>query len=361
MLCLQQLQITHLRNISNAMLNFHPKVNLLQGENASGKTSLLEAIYLLSYGRSFRTHLPRRIIQNNQDQLILHAKLLSNHVEHKLGLSKSLQQGSNIKIDGKEQTNIISNLRLMPIQLINTDSFSLLFSASKVRRAFIDWGMFHVKHDFLIAWNEFNKLLKQRNALLRQNADQSNFKVWDPMLVKASIQLDAYRKAYCLDLEKIFQQYKLLHKDIEDINIVYKSGWNQDKSFEQCLNDNYETDVMKGYTVSGPHRADIDIRLNGKPAKDQLSRGQLKLLLATLYMAQSALLKKQANVDSILLIDDITAELDRARLKSFIHHLLDLDLQIFITMVDQPSIPFINDIASYNMFHVEHGTFNPVQ
>ena len=361
MLFLKRLNINYLRNISKTQLVFHPRINLIQGMNATGKTSLLEAIYLLSMGRSFRTHLPRRIIQRGQDNFVLYGEILINHIEYKLGLSKSLTKGSIIKINGQEQPSIIHNLNLFPVQVINTDSFNLLFSASRVRREFIDWGLFHVKPSFLNVWKKYNQLLKQRNALLRQNVDKNYFKSWDAMLIKSGYELDMFRKEYCALLMKNFQAYKSILPDIEQVDIIYKQGWSKEKSYEQALHDNLESDLLKGYTSHGPHRADINLHINNKPAKDQLSRGQLKLLIAALYMSQSAVLKNEVGISPVLLIDDITAELDQRRLQQFLQQLIALNLQMFITMIDNPPQSLLGTNINYQLFHVEHGNFKNQQ
>jgi len=354
MLYLQQLNLTHFRNFSELELNPHPHFNILYGENGSGKTSLLESIYMLSTGRSFRTHLAHRAIQHGHDKTTLFAKLHMhpNHQPLKVGLERNKVKGLTVKVGGEICRSVAEMAKLLPIILINPDSYFLLEAGPKYRRQFVDWGLFHVEPSFMEIWSNYQRLLKQRNAALSSRANRSQLRIWSRELAKYGEILNQMRKNYCIKIEdQLKPQLHALNLDL-DIHLNYHQGWKLGEKLESYLEQHLERDFELGHTHAGPHRFDLTFRSQKTPIDDVFSRGQLKILVIALYLTQAALLKAE-DKKCIYLIDDLLSELDHARQNYLFTTLRSLDSQVFVTGLDRTRLEELWKQGSAKMFHVE--------
>tara|TARA_R110000868_G_scaffold158036_3_gene385762 strand:- start:4624 stop:5754 length:1131 start_codon:yes stop_codon:yes gene_type:complete len=334
-----RLEIHNFRNINRASLNCHPRFNIIIGENGSGKTSLLEAIHLLALGRSFRSHLKSRIINHESTSLAVFAELTDKEGRHiPAGIEKSVSEDTKLRLNGETPESIAELARLLPIQLLNPDSYELIDSGPKYRRQFLDWGVFHVEPRFIDVWNKAQRLLKQRNAAIRQQYSQNDILVWDQELVSIAEDLDMMRQAYFELFEPLFHEVCRQIVPIEGIKLQYYSGWDKKLGLLDQLQHRIDRDIALGYTHNGPHRADLRLKLDAVPVQDVLSRGQQKLLVCALRIAQAKLYEAQANVPCIFLIDDLPSELDQHRRGVLLEMLLQMSGQFFITGVDEDQL-----------------------
>lgn len=325
---LTALNIHHLRNIDAMQLNLHPRVNFFYGPNGSGKTTILEAIYLLSSGRSFRTRETAPLIQYEQDASTIFARTQAMDT---VSLQKHLTGMTQVRINQQPCLRSSDLARHLPCQLVYQDIFQIIDAGPSVRRAILDWGMFHVKHSYHETWREYKQVLKQRNALLRQKAVYQDVLPWDNLLAEMAEVLDVSRTAYIQDLSHWFQIYlaKLTNTPCQ---IQYYRGWDKKqtgKALSAILKDQFALDCQRQFTHSGPHQADILLDSNASKAKTSLSRGQQKIILIALKLAQAHLLSKPC----IYLFDDVSSELDAMHLQRLMACLMDVSGQLFITAI----------------------------
>jgi DNA replication and repair protein RecF len=356
---LKRLEISHLRNLDQVQLSPSPQINIFFGNNGSGKTSLLEGIHLLGLGRSFRSSKTESVIQDSSQRCTIFAELRDGI---SVGLIKERRQSQILKLQGDRQRNWIEAARHLPLQLINAESFSLLEGGPKTRRRFLDWGVFHVEHSFIGNWRNASKCLAHRNLLIKQQRlDKLQLAAWDAEFSEAADQIDASRHRYFeffrpLALETIKELIT-----IDGLNLHYWRGWEESISLADALKLSLEKDLRYGATQLGPHRADMFVRIGKKAAAEVLSRGQQKLLVSALKIAQGRLLASHSGVQGIYLVDDLPAELDKHNRIRVCELLVNLGSQVFMTSVDSSDLE--NSWVSTSLprkFHVEHGKISPV-
>ncbi len=353
-----QLSIQHVRNLAESNVKPDLRFNIIEGANASGKTSFLEAIYLISQVKSFRTHRINHIIQHKQAELQVVAKY-QDHTQytHVIGLSRN-RSSTKIHLN-KQAINLSSKLAaLVPIQVITPESHRLLEDGPKFRRQFIDWGVFHVEHSFLHTWKDYHRILRQRNAALRQNQPKQQIQSWNQPLIEITQKFHQARVEYLQALTPIVESYteQLIG---EAVSLDYLPGWSKDQSFSDALESSYEQDCQFRHTRVGPHRADLSMKSHGITVQIGLSRGQQKLLVCALRLAQIQYLQHLSQQSCIILVDDLPAELDKAHRDRLMVLLDNTDAQIFVTTTDA-SLLAVNPQTSKKVFHVEHGKIKEV-
>lgn len=360
------LRFTYFRNLASKQISFHPKLNLISGRNGSGKTSVLEAIYYISTGRSFRSRTIETIINRNDPQrteFILFGHLSDNFGSHHVGVSKSTVQPSQIRVN-KETVRSASQLaKISPTVLIDPLSFELLNGPPGQRRQFLDWGVFHVEHPFSVHWSNYINCLKQRNSLLRSaKIDRISLDVWDRKLVEFGEQVHQLREIYFEKFQKQLKAFLNYFALDENIKVSYSKGWDKNKLLNEALDQFREKDIERRFTQPGPHRADIKLTLYGLPARESLSRGQQKLLVIAMYLAQIQTLMEAKQRKTVVLIDDVTAELDKENLTRVFNKLLMLDAQAIVTLLNDSVLEQLKqNHSSYKMFHVEHGQMTELE
>lgn len=354
---LQRLQIQGFRNLEQ--IDFSPSsgLNLLIGHNGSGKSSILEAVHYLSLGRSFRTHLTNRVIQQGEKTFTLFAQLQDEHqVRTTIGLQKGRQADTQLKIDGKTTGKLADLASLLPLQLIHPDGYTLLTGGPQQRRSFIDWGVFHVEHEFYQTWKNVFRLLKQRNALLRQVTSYGPLAYWDEQLDKFSGALNEFRANYCAALLPVVQQICQELLPEYSIQATFYNGWPVEQSLSQLLEMNFERDRILGHTSTGPHRADLRLKAEGVPVQDLLSRGELKLLVCALRLSQGLYLRQHSEKSCLFLIDDFASELDKDKRYVLAKRLQQCESQIFISAIDEQPLQEMIQEFDCRLFHVKQGS-----
>jgi DNA replication and repair protein RecF len=334
-----------------------PGLNLVAGENGSGKSSILEAIYYAGLGRSFRNTHNTPIIQQEHDSCSVYCELDTGI---KLGIGKSHGQGPQLKIQGEKAQSSGELAKHLPLQLLNAEAYKLLEGGPKPRRQFVDWGVFHVEHQFYTHWREFSRCLQNRNALLKKNASSAELEPWTHELVRQSHEIDESRRNY---LEQFLPYLETMLESIisiDELTFRYYRGWKEEESLEEALLRNLDKDIGHGYTSSGPQRADLKIKVGSQYASNILSRGQQKLVVSTMKLAQGAYLAQESSNKCLFLIDDLPAELDKANRGKICALLRQLGGQAFVTGTEMEVLleTFSDsgfDAEQCKLFHVKHG------
>ncbi len=357
------------RNLQGAAINFHPQLNFFVGDNGSGKSSLLEALFFLGHGKSFRTSKVDSLACHETTNFVVSVK---DSNDCQLGLSRDISLGlTNIKINGERHTRLSALAKNIAIQIITPESFKLFFGGSKERRRFIDLGMFHVKHDFSNQWKNFNRVLKQRNACIRLGGSTNNINnnsmlsYWTEQFSQLSMEVAEVRENYvsAIIIELNTWLTILLPSLNEKVTVQYLRGWPQKKTLIDVLINNQEREANFGYSLYGAHKFDVKFLLDKQAIETQLSRGQQKLFLLALTFAQASFIARVKSVKPILLIDDIGAELDTNSRTALSQAIKKLDCQVIITAIEARVLqPFLSEgyNGNYSMFHVKHGEVSEI-
>lgn len=328
---LVELVVEDLRCIERLETTLHPGLNLISGPNGVGKTSILEALFLLGRGRSFRTRSSERLIRHGQDRLIAFGRTKA----HTIGVEVRRDPGrggstTRAKVDGEFAGSLAELTTAFPVQVIDPDVQQLVDGGATGRRRWLDWSVFHVEPGFGDHWSRYTRALKQRNAALRAGATSEALTAWDRELVVAGVPIAEARARHFDDLEPGWQrvQEALLGTVV---GATWVSGWDRERPLEEALRDARHHDVSRGTTSVGPHRADLRLKIGHRAAREVLSRGQQKLLALSMVLAQLELLHTILQIRPTLLIDDPAAELDNFRLGVFVERVRALQTQLVVT------------------------------
>jgi DNA replication and repair protein RecF len=341
------------------------KINVFFGENGSGKTSILEAIHILGMARSFRGSSIKSLISHQLDRCTVHGLTAVTHdaAPIPLGVERERTGGSRIKAGGNLARSVAELAEYLPLQVINSDSFDLLTGSPAARRNFLNWGVFHVEHRFYSEWQRFQRGIKQRNKLLRRgNISTDELSAWTRDLAASGTVIHELRSVY---LEQLLPGLQLimsrLMPDLADgLEVRYRQGWDRNLSYHDALTASASVDFDQGYTHVGPQRADLKVFTDGYSAAETLSRGQQKLLVCGLKLAQGLLLAKSGGKTCTFLVDDLPSELDETHSRRICELLASMDAQVFITAVDKEDITRVwPSEENIKMFHVEHGAVLP--
>lgn len=358
---LRQLNVSNFRNIPHAELEFHSGLNVITGANGSGKTSLLEAIYSLGRGGSFKTSNSDNLIQFGKKGFTVTGSVLFEGTKRHLGIQRT-DRKTQIRYSGQTVHKASQLSNILPLQIIEPRIHSFFDQGPEVRRRFLEWGVFHVEPGYKNVWRTFRRILLQRNAALKLRLQQQEVIKWDNLLVESAIQIDAMRRAYIdeivISIDKFCEEYAI--DFCRDIEIEYHQGWKKNMSLDQALSESFYSDQNRGFTQSGPHRADIQVKLGKSRGRDFLSRGQQKLFINLLYISQSMLLKKLSSKSPLLLIDDVAAELDSESKELLKDVFASTGCQTFLTATSLDVLDVAGDDLPRAVFHVEHGCIEQV-
>jgi DNA replication and repair protein RecF len=326
---LSRLQVTDFRCLQLAEIELDRRFTLISGPNASGKTSLLEAIYVLGRGRSFRTRRLEHLIRHGADRFVVFGEVDSGTRRIPMGVEGS-RTGIRARIDGDSPQSLAELALQLPVQIIDPEVHHLIEEGPSRRRRFLDWGTFHVEQSFVGHWRRYQQALRQRNAALKARQPRSVVSVWDSDLLRSGELLTEARIRYVAALNP---QAEAISANLLGMELAlgYRPGWAKDFSMAEALNQSWSHDVDAGATQIGPHRAELTIRLDGTAVKDRVSRGQQKLLAAALLIAQIKLFPENSSVQPSLLLDDPAAELDDERLAALIHEVSAQSVQLIVT------------------------------
>ena len=333
---LAKLEIQDIRNLESASVLPSPRLNFLVGPNASGKTTLLEAVYLLGRARSFRTAQAQQAIRFGQSALTVAGRVERGGQAFPIGV-RIARGAREIHLAGRSVQSSAELLRAFPVLAIQPSSAALLESAPKPRRQFLDFGAFHEDAAYLDHWRRYAKALSQRNALLREKRIRE-LPPWDHELARYGTIVGQARLRYAERLGAFFQDTAQRFFAGLSFQLHTHAGWDGTKPLEAVLEKDMAADLRHGYTQSGPHKGDFSIALNGRPVKAYLSRGQMKLLVYALLLAQSRLLEARAGGAACVLIDDVASELDEDNKKTLLDFLREGRTQFFVTATERKMI-----------------------
>jgi DNA replication and repair protein RecF len=327
-MALGQVQVTDFRSLHSATLQLDPSFTLISGPNASGKTSVLEAIYLLGRGRSFRTRRLEHLIRHGAERFVVFGEVdaLSRRVP--LGVEGSAE-GVRARIAGERPSSLAELALALPVQIIDPEVHRLIEEGPGQRRRFLDWGVFHVEQSFVSDWQRYQQVLRQRNAALKARQARSVVSAWDGELIQYGGRLTEARIRY-VEMLAAAATPIAQHLLGLTLSLSYRAGWAKERSLAEALDLSWGHDQESGATQVGPHRAELAIRLDGAAVKDRISRGQQKLLAACLLIGQVKLFP-QAGVQPTLLLDDPAAELDDQRLGNLIKEISRHAVQLVVT------------------------------
>lgn len=345
---LAALRLADLRCLASAELELHPRLNLISGDNGSGKTSLLEAIFMLGRGRSFRTRHTTQLIRHGQPRLWVHGRT-EPEPGHSLGIEFSRDDGLQIRIDRVPVTSRVELSQIFPVQIIDPGIHRLVEEGPAQRRRWFDWAMFHVEPDFMRHWQGYMRALKQRNAALASGSDLAP---WDTELVRLGGLLTAGRARQLQALQP-FWAAACASLGTVDASLGFFQGWNREQTLAESLAVHARSDRERGLTGVGPHRFDVLLRLDGRPVRDVVSRGQQKLLGVAMAVSMARYLEEAADRPSTLLLDDPAAELDTERTVALLETVQGLGAQLIVTSL------LANDHRlglPDAVFHVEQGS-----
>lgn len=351
---LERLHLQGLRCVSDLSLDLVPGFNVLIGANGAGKTSVLEAAFLLSHGRSFRSGAREALVQRGASGLSIFASVRHDDGSiRRLGLGREGARW-DARLDGQD-VPIGQLIRECAVVCFEPGSHALIAGAAEERRRFLDWGVFHVEHEFLVTWRRYQRALKQRNSLLRggMSLDESLLGPWERELSRAGALIDQWRRAY-LDalLPFLREQASLLLPELGSIELRYRAGWTEGEDLSEVLASQRTRDQGRGHTTSGVHRADWSLSFEQAPQREHLSRGQEKLTALICVLAQAWLDAKHRGEWPIVCLDDLASELDQVHQAAVINSLRGTPAQILISGTELPTL--LEQLPT-NMFHVEQG------
>lgn len=332
----------------------HPALNLVVGTNAAGKTSLLEALFMAARGRSFRAQNLAEVCGTYLPQWHVFMEVENKLKRHRIGLGWSRDR-TEVRLDEDRNTRLADVVRAVPMQLIDPLAHRLLDEGPAYRRSFVDWGVFHVEHRFLETWRRYQRALRQRNRALREQMPVKAIQAWDEELAESGENLSLMRTAHVQAAAPGLQTWGCRLLGTEGVRCEWQRGWSQDETLRESLKRNLDQHQRQGTTVQGPHRAELRISLAETRAKGRVSRGQQKMLITAMVLAQAELLTQSGSEPPVLLLDDFAAELApefQARLADGLRAYAG---QKFVTAFAVPE-GFSDPSERLAMFHVEHGS-----
>lgn len=377
---LSRLHIEGLRNIDSIDLALGSGFNYLFGPNGAGKTAILEAIHLLARGRSFRAQSLDRLVSVTEKQMVLRAEVSNRSGSHIMALSRA-GGASDYRLDGARVSGFSHLIEHLAVQTLLPDASDLVYGGPGGRRAFLDWGLFHVKHGFIGLSRQYNRALRQRNAWLKSFGREHDLQPsgglevdpWLNALVDFADQLNEARARYIESVGEPFGQVLACLSDDLDVELGYDpGGLSEGADSRKKMSESLARDVKFGVTHRGPHRADLVIRalsratagsgsdLERNPytrhrASEVFSRGQAKIAASALMLAQVKLQQAETGQGSVVLIDDFGAELDMEHWRRFVGTLEGLGCQVIATSTQAPEAQGLLSHVECDVFHVEHG------
>ena len=349
---LENLVVHGLRNLERIQIKPQPGVNIVYGANGVGKTSLLEAVFLLGRPRSFRSGQMRDLVRNGSPGFSVYSDLVTSNRRRRLAVGFERNELDR-RLDG-ETISAGEAARVFPVVVFEPSMHGWLEESPDYRRTLLDWYLFHVEPSFFGLWQRYRRILKQRNAALR-NGSKDAF-LWDEALVEHSCKLEHVRAKAIQELVPVFQsEIAELAPSLQGAAPLYKAGAEFDSdSLLRRLRSVRDRELQLKSTQLGCHRFDWRFEDEGGSLRRRASRGQQKLLLLALMMSQAKSIKIGSGLAPLVLLDDFTSELDREHQGRALTSLETISAQVFVSTLDLDALePSWMDSAE--LFHVEHG------
>ncbi len=357
---LSRLQVQAVRNLREVDISLGVGGNIFVGENGAGKTSLLEAVHLLGLGRSFRSGSFKPLIHHEADSCWVAAQVSRGASAFPLGIQRHRSGEVVARRAGAPIQSLVELAQSLPIVVLETEGLSLITGPPELRRRFLDATVFHVEQAFISSWRAYQRALKQRNAALRRGTMGAE-DVWAQPLVEAGEAVTASRERLLSAIQDRFLSVVAdLSPALSGVELSLRQGWEHGLGLADALCKQRESDRQQGFTQSGPHRADVRVVINGRPAAEVLSRGQLKVVTAALRLAQGGVMFQALKEPPVFLVDDLTAELDAEHAERVCAALQAVGAQVLMTTVHAEGLRDCWAAAKPQVFHVEQGAVRQI-
>tara|TARA_R110000782_G_scaffold27256_2_gene69105 strand:+ start:4829 stop:5914 length:1086 start_codon:yes stop_codon:yes gene_type:complete len=354
MLYIEQLNACSIRNLGEFSIEPSQKLNFFYGPNASGKTSVLESIYLLSRIKSFRSKRINDVITRGDKKLGVYARGVNKGIAFSVGIEKG-HGVTKIKFDGEPIQTASEQAKLLPVYILTPDHHILFTGTPKDRRHWLDWSLFHVEQKYMVVWKNYHRALRHRNALLKSDRRTNPAEIigWERLMGEEAIKIDIMRERYLSDLNNLLNKKHAPQVLTGAVKINYLNESYEAQALPDLLAINRNEDERRGYTNLGPHRSDISFSYEDYNVAKHLSRGQTKLFSAALVSSQVDKLKELEKA-AMVLVDDLDAELDQDSSRKMLSLLLANNTQTFVSSLVRPE--WADQKNEFNsMFHVKHG------
>jgi len=325
---------------------------VISGPNGAGKTSVLEAIAYLGRGKSFRSAGIDKLIRHGCGEFVLNAEVDRHGLRHRVGVRNG-REGLEVRIDGENGAGAADLASLLPLQVVDPDVHNLVAGGPEERRRYLDWMTFHVEPGYLERWRRFRRVLRQRNAVLKEGPRATDLDAWDRELIDASIAVTRARQSMFATAAPVIEEVacRLLQAGV---GLEYRQGWPDGSDLAEVLKNGRDRDIGHGSTQAGPHRAELRLRFDERQARKLVSRGQQKLLACALVIG-SVEVAQQVLGEGLLLLDDPSAELDAGSVARLMECVEGLGSQVVATSLDGGAALFSTPAR---LFHVEQGALS---
>ena len=351
---INKIKLQNFRNYNEQEINLNKSINVFYGDNAQGKTNILEAIFLCTFGKSFRTNKEKELIKLGKDNANVIIEYEKKDRDGKISIS--ISDKKQILVNGikiKKLSELLGNINIV---IFTPDDINILKGGPALRRRFLDMMIGQLKPNYVYTLNMYIKTLEQRNNYLRQikeeNKPENLLDIWDEKLIEYADIIYKYRKEF---IDKIKKKINIIHKKItdekEEINIQYISNCESKEAYSELLKQRRKLDIIKGFTTKGIHRDDFEIYINNKELSIYGSQGQNRTAILSLKLSELQVIYDEIEEEPILLLDDFMSELDIKRRKNFLNNINNT--QVIITCAEK--IEFLKENVDYCLYQVKEG------
>lgn len=346
------IELQNFRNYKSQKIELSPSINIFYGDNAQGKTNIIESIFLTAFGKSFRTSREKELINKESDFCNVFTNYRNNQREGNIKIQ--ISDKKIVNLNGIKLKKLSELLGTINVVLFSPDDINILKEGPSKRRKFLDMMIGQIRPNYIYNLNNYLKVLEERNNYLKQvtnsHYDENLFEIWDEKLAEYGEIVYKYRKKF---INKIQDKLQKIHKEItenkEEINIEYKSDYRDKENFLMKLKSKRKLDIIKGYTTEGIQKDDFVIYINGEQLNVFGSQGQHRTAILSLKLCELEILKEETTESPILLLDDFMSELDEKRITNFLKYIKDI--QVIITCTDEIKIEEVYK----KVFYVQNG------
>lgn len=352
------MKMINFRNYDEFNIDFNKNINIFYGNNAQGKTNIIEAIFICAIGKSFRSSKDKELIKFEKN--FLNIEINYNKIDRDGKIKIEISDKKNIYLNGIKNKKLSELIGKINVVLFTPDDINILKNGPKMRRRFLDIMISQLRPNYIYCLNMYTKTLEQRNAYLKQikleHKSTELLDVWDVKLAEYGEKIFNYRKEF---IKKIREKINNIHKKItnnnENLKIEYISDFSDAQTNYSILKNHQKIDILRGATTKGIHKDDFNIYLNEKSVNTYGSQGQNRTVVLSLKMSELQVIQDEIGENPILLLDDFMSELDENRRNNFLKNIGQT--QVFVTCTDKIEIENID----YSEFNVDNGKLKKIK